>query len=230
VEIVEKTKPVIVPFNLEIQTGSQTAKLFWQVNRDSSAIISGYNIYFVDSSNNEGELYNNSPYPGDTDGDITRESIILPDLENGRTYSAYIKTVYTDYTLSEPSATVSFTPLAQGTITLSQNHTDNNSGYSFALEKYTKARDFENDIYIYSTGTKAGISSPSRLHSSLRETLITRNNNSDFTQPLKKGQIYILTTADGAKVKLALTSLSDRPSALEATFDYIYYPPGVPIL
>jgi hypothetical protein len=138
-----------------------------------------------------------------------------------------VRTVFADGGLSGPSGKVSFVPLAQGKITITQNYTIDGSGYSFALQKYTKARDFENDIYIFATNSKTGISSPSRMHSSLRETRITLDGNTDLTQPLQNGKTYMLKTADGGLVRLTLLSLSGKPPELKATFNYIYYPPGV---
>ena len=97
--------------------------------------------------------------------------------------------------------------------------------------KSTVARDFDNDLYIYANEKKAGISSPSRLHSSLRKTLIKNESKtqSDYrqTQPLIKGHVYLLKTADGGNVRLKLVSLTGKKPNLKAVFDYVYYPPGV---
>lgn len=216
------------PYNLKAVAGSHSADLYWQISRDDKSPISGYYIYLAESQNAEGEMYNSSPYPGDTDGDITRESIEIPRLENGKPYYAYIRTVFSDGSLSKPSEKVTFVPLAQGKITISQNHTANRSGFNFADEKYTQARDFKNDIYIFATASRSGISSPSRLHSSLRQTKIALNQGEmDMTQPLKKGQDYTLVTADGGRAMLTLLSTKGTAPEIEATFKYVYYPPGV---
>jgi hypothetical protein len=215
------------PYNLKAVAGSHSAELVWQTRRDSKTNIGGYNIYLADSPSSEGELYNSAPYPGDTDGDITRESITIPNLENGHRYYAYIRTLLGNGELSRPTGTVEFMPLDQGRLTITTNHTAEGSGYSFTQGKYTPARDFANDFYIYATEAKAGISSPSRLHSSLRQTYITLNNKKDLTQPLQKGAQYILDTADGGRAILTLVQLTGKAPALEASFNYIYYPPGV---
>jgi hypothetical protein len=227
-----KPKPVPAaepnaPYNLKAIAGSHSVELIWQTRRDSKTNIGGYNIYIAQTPDSPGELYNSAPYPGDTDGDITKESITLPNLENGRKYYAYIRTVLGDNELSPPTGVVQFMPLDQGQLTISQNHTADGSGYSFAQGKYTQARDFANDFYIYATDAKAGISSPSRLHSSLRQTYITLNGNKDQTQPLRKGAQYMLDTADGGLAILTLVQLTGKAPSLEASFNYIYYPPGV---
>ncbi|MCD6162006.1 MAG: fibronectin type III domain-containing protein [candidate division Zixibacteria bacterium] len=230
-------KPVMVikpnvPYNLKATTKSKGAALCWNINRDDKTPISGYNIYLADTPENEGELYNSGPYPGDTDGDIARESIELLRLTNGKKYYAYIRTVFAGGRMSEPSARVMFRPLAQGRLEISQNHTTKQSGFSFAKNKLTAARDFDNDFYIYATAEKSGISSPSRLHSSLRKTMIKIGgfNSKDIfrqTKPLIKGRIYILKLTGGGQAKLTLVKFARQQPNLTAVFDYIYYPPGI---
>jgi len=219
------------PFNLKAVADNKTATLYWQTNRRENTPISGYNIYLAQSADVDGELYNNSPFPGDTDGDITRESFELPRLTNGTRYYAYVRTVRKDGSLSNPSPKVLFMPLQSGRLEISTNHTGDGSGYSFAREKYTIARDFDNDFYIYINADKAGISSPSRLHSSLRETLIKYENEksgkSEQTKPLVKGKTYILKTSDGGRARLTLIKLTRGNFNQSATFEYTYYPPGV---
>jgi hypothetical protein len=219
------------PYNLKAVANNGTATLYWQTNRRENTPISGYNIYLAESAGTEGELYNSSPFPGDTDGDITRESYELPRLNNGIRYYAYVRTVRKDGSLSNPSPEVSFMPLQSGRLEISTNYTRDSSGYSFAKEKYTVARDFDNDFYIYINTDKAGISSPYRLHSSLRKTLIKfesdKNSAFEQTKPLIKGKTYILKTSDSGQVRMILLKLSHDNSNQSATFDYTYYPPGV---
>jgi hypothetical protein len=219
------------PYDLTVNAKNCAAVLHWKINRRSDTPIGGYNIYLAKTADGDGDLYNSGPYPGDTDGDITRESIELSRLTNGRRYYAYVRTILNNGGLSEPSARVAFRPLAQGRFEISQNHTAKQSGYSFAKVKSTIARDFDNDFYIYAVKEKVGISSPSRLHSSLRKTLIKNESDakSKFsqTQPLIKGNTYLLKTADGGNARLTLAKLISKEPNLKAIFDYIYYPPGV---
>jgi hypothetical protein len=221
-----------VPYEIKVETRSGGGVLYWRVNRQSNSPISGYNVYIAESSDSNAKLYNNTPYPGDTDGDINRESIELAGLENGRKYYVYIRTVFPDGKLSQPSARIELVPFSQGRLEISQNHTTGQSGYSFDKERYTQARDFDNDFYIYATANITGISSPSRLHSGLRKTLINTTGGSAKkpfaeTQPLVKGETYILTTADGGTARLNVVKIIGRLPNLKAILDFIYYPPGV---
>lgn len=225
-----KIKPN-TPYNLQVVSKSHGAILTWQIKRIKDVPVGGYNIYLAESPKSSGELYNSGPYPGDTDGDITRESIELTRLTNGKRYYVYIRTVLNGGKSSAPSARVEFMPLSQGRIKISQNHSTPKSGYSFKKEKFTAARDFDNDFYIYATADKIGISSPLRLHSSLRKTLIKieGNANSKFsqTQLLVKGKTYMLKTSDNGSARLTLAKLIGNKPSLTAVFDYIYYSAGV---
>jgi hypothetical protein len=220
-----------IPYDVQVTTQNKSAILKWRVDRRTDIPIGGYNIYLAESAESGGELYNSAPYPGDTDGDIGNESIELNDLDNGKKYYVSIRTVFSDGSLSEPSPGAAFIPLDKGTIEISTNHTTEKSGYSFAKHKYTAARDFDNDIYIYATDSRIGISSPSRLHVSLRETLIKIADDTggsfEPTQKLVEGRAYILKTAAGGKAKLTLKSITGSPPNVKAIFDYIYYPPDI---
>jgi hypothetical protein len=225
-------KMLNVAYDLKVETVSKGGILSWRVNRQGDNPISGYNIYIAESSDSEGRLYNNTPYPGNTDGDINYESIELEGLENGRKYYAFIRTVFPDGKLSQPSVMVEFIPILQGRLEISQNHTTGQSGYSFTRETYTKARDTDNDLYIYATSDRVGVSSPSRLHPGLRMTLINKGNNpakDSFkqTQPLIRGETYFLKTADGGTARLKVVKITGKPPLIKVILDFVYYPHGV---
>lgn len=225
-------KMLNVAYDLKVETVSRGGILSWRVNRQGDSPISGYNIYIAESSDSEGRLYNKTPYPGDTDGDINNESIELVGLENGQRYYVFIRTVFPDGKLSRASARVEFKPLLRGRLEISQNHTTGQSGYSFDREIYTQARDFDNDLYIYATSDRVGISSPSRLHPGLRTTLIYKGDSpvkSSFkqTQPLIKGETYILKTADGGTARLKVVKITGKPPVIKVILGFVYYPPGV---
>ena len=227
-----KPKPTIanVPYEFEAEALDSGAILRWQINREGG-LIGGYEIYLADSPEEAGAPYNNSSYPGDTDGNTSRESIELVGLENGKTYYAYVRTIQADGSLTAPSRKISFRPLEQGRITITSNYLIDKSGYSFAGHKYAVVRNSDNDFYIYSTGAKMGISSPSRMHSSLRQTRIKMAGkaSSEYasTQSLSIGATYLLELANGGHAKMTAIDIHGASPEIVATFDYIYYPPGI---
>lgn len=219
-----------IPFALKAEAKNQGALLYWRIDRPG-APIRGYDIYLADSQDGPGDLYNSTPYPGDTDGDASRESIELTGLINGKTYFVHITTVRGDGSLSAPSSRIEFRPLDKGRISISSNYLIDHSGYDFADRQSMIARHDGNDFYIYANGSKMGISSPSRMHSSLHRTRIKiegrPDTQYDLTQPLSNGTSYMLELANGGRAKLTVIDIRDGNSSILATFDYIYYPPGI---
>ena len=224
-----EVKIVNAPYDLNAVSANQTATITWSMDREDNALFGGYNIYFAESSDSPFQLYNSGPYPGDTDGDNRHESIELNNLTNGIEYLAYIQTLSASGQAIATSDTISFRPLATGELRITQNHSIVGSGYSFAKAKYTKARDFDNDFYIYATEDKAGISSPSRLYSSLRKTAIAIADGAgdQTSQQLTKGKTYNLKLADGGVASVTLTRFIGESPTLEVIFRFTYYPPGL---
>jgi hypothetical protein len=226
------TQPVAatpIPCDLKVDSGNTKATLYWRVDRMASIPIQGYNIYLANSPDGKDNLYNAIPYPGDTDGNITRESIELVGLKNAQRYYATIRTVFGNGELTDKSSTISFLPLAKDTIELSQNYLTDKSGFCFSKGVYTATRDYANDIYVYSVSGKVGLSSPSLLYSGLRKTLISREAENRFATSLviKEGETYKLKTADNALVKIKLLSIKRLASEISVTMEYTYYPPGI---
>ncbi len=144
-------------------------------------MISGYNIYLGDDSavsdtaawkKMPGTPYNPTPYPGDTDGDNSKESMPLDRLTNGRTYYVMVRTVGPDGRESESSNLTVFRPLAQGSFIISSNHEASDGGFNFEDESSAPGRGPRSDIYLYDNGAKVGLSSPSRLGAGMRRSLI----------------------------------------------------------
>ncbi|HBZ00568.1 MAG TPA: hypothetical protein DEO84_04510, partial [candidate division Zixibacteria bacterium] len=139
--IVPEVKVLPVPYALKAEADSHKATLFWSIDRSRIPVISGYNIYLgngiKDSSawkSNPGTPYNQTPYPGDTDGDISHESLPLDNLTNGIKYIALVRTVGPDGRESASSNLVSFQPLAHGEFIISANHEAPNGGFNFESE------------------------------------------------------------------------------------------------
>jgi hypothetical protein len=215
---------------------SRGAAIYWSVNRGEGQLISGYNVYlsrkplkgmFSNWHKSHAELYNRTPYPGDTDGDITRESFEITGLENGRTYFVTVRTVAPDGSESKQSNEVEFIPLAKGEFIISDNHSADNGGFSFDHEISIPARDRRCDLYLYSRDNVVGLSSPSRLGAGLRKTIFAASSdpgNADETIRIREGS-KITVNAKLGLATLTVKKIDRLDSEVTATIAYAFYPP-----
>lgn len=215
---------------------SRGATIYWSVNRRDGQLISGYNVYlsrkppegnYPGWHKSHAELHNSTPYPGDTDGDITRESFEITGLENGRTYFVTVRTVAPDGSESKQSNGVEFTPLARGEFIISDNHLADNGGFSFDHEISVPARDRRCDLYLYSRDNVVGLSSPNRLGAGLRKTAFARSSdaaNNDETIRIREGNKIVVSTKHGQAV-LTVRGINRIDSEVRATIEYAFYPP-----
>jgi hypothetical protein len=227
-------KELPAPYALKAQTGSHRAVLYWSIKRSKDDIISGYNIYIVDAttgkeepawSDNPGPPYNQTPYPGDVDGDINHESIPLEHLQNGRTYLALVRTVGPGRRESKSSNIVSFTPLACGEFIISANQDASDGGFNFESERQVPGRDPKSDIYLYATKERIGLSAPYRLGGGFRKTRFIGGSTMTplETISIRKGQsLEVLTKAGRADIKIE-DILGQYPD-IAARIGYVFYP------
>jgi hypothetical protein len=221
--------PPPVPFELRAEAANGRAIIHWRIDRPANIATSGYYIYLAESKDDSGKLYNNTPYPGDTDGDITRESITIEGLTDGRVYHAYIVTVMADGRLSRQSEKIRFMPIEMGELKISFDILSDSSGYSFAKKIYTKARDYDNDFYLfYKNGPN--ISSPSLYNTGLRKTLFAAGSNLPIEQaifytslPFLVNREIMLKTADKTIVMLKLLNLNGGRRPTGAILKYAFH-------
>jgi hypothetical protein len=181
--------PLPTPYNLKAEAGNRMATLFWSIDRSKDQAIAGYNIYLVDKISSAdtatwtakpGALYNHAPYPGDTKGDLNHQSFILDNLVNGRKYYALVRTVGIDLTESKQSPVANFIPFASGLFILIDDHSSRNGGFNLDEGMNVSAYDTLCDLYLYSTKTKTGLSSPNRLTPGMRRTKFAREQSDNF--------------------------------------------------
>ena len=173
---------------------------------------------------NPGTPYNQGLYPGDTDGDIFKESMPLENLVNGNSYYALVKTVGADGRESKISNIVSFRPLARGEFILSSNQLADDGGFNFENQQQVPGRDPRSDVYLYATETKVGLSAPSRLGMGLRKTSFRKSGNESFeTIQIKSGDKLLLKTKSG-EVDIDVLSLNGRYPDITVRIGYIFYP------
>jgi hypothetical protein len=223
-----------VPYGLKAETASHRATLYWSINRTKRDLISGYDIFIGDQSRIEdrtlwskhpGSPYNPIPYPGDTDGDISRESIQLKNLDNGRTYLAEVRTVASNGVRSEPSNIIEFTPFARGVFIISSNHEARDGGFNFETETQFPGRDPNSDIYLYATETRIGLSAPYRLGAGLRDTKFFMPPSGDplETIPIRKGQSIKVQTRDGI-ADLKIEEIMGQYPDIAVKISYLFHP------
>lgn len=225
------------PRDLKAVTVSHGAVVHWSVNRGKSSDIYGYNIYLSEKSlksefarwgKDHPRPHNYTPYPGDTDGDQTKESYEIKNLINGRSYFVSVRTVGRDGIESKPSNEIQFTPLARGTFVISSNHSSDNGGFGFDSELSMPARNPRCDIYLYAKGDEVGLSSPSRLGAGLRRTYfnipgIINIREMDSIR-IKKGD-RINATGKYGTAELLIRKIGRHNLTATATIDYVFYPP-----
>ncbi len=222
------------PFNLSAAADSRKATIYWSVDRAKASIISGYNIYLASETavrdtalweRNPGRPYNDSPYPGDTDSDISRESMPLDNLVNGLKYYVIVRLVSSDGKESESSNLAAFTPLASGEFIISSNHDAPNGGFNFENEESVPGRDPRSDIYLYANEKRTGLSSPSRLGAGLRKTefIGSQENAAVETIVMGAGQRLEIRTKSGT-AHIRVEELIGKYPAISARISYTFHP------
>jgi len=171
--------------------------------------------------------HNRDPYPGDTDGDPSRESYEIADLENGRTYFVLVRTVGPGGAESGPSNEVQFVPISRGTFLISSDHSADNGGFAFDSGLSVSARDVRCDIYLYAKEDEIGLSSPSRLAAGLRQTWFGKPGIVYFkemdTIRIQQGD-RITTSNKYGSSELFIKEINRSGSLVEATIEYVFYP------
>jgi len=225
------------PYDLRVDVVSHGATAYWQIDRAKTDRISGYNIYltleslkdkFVDWEKDHPAPHNFSPYPGDTDGDRSKESYEITGLENGRAYYVSVRTVEQGGRESNPSNEVEFTPLARGVFVISSNHSAEIGGFNFESESSMPARDLRCDIYLYAKGDTIGLSSPGRLGAGLRKTYFSRPgiiNIREMDSIRISENERITATGKFGRAELTVRKINlQGADEAEATLEYIFYP------
>lgn len=246
--VTEAMKARLRPQITDVVVSRNGAVVEWQINRTRDDIIRGYDVYVstqpglasLDFGNTtlNNALYNQSTYPGDTDGDIRSESIVLERLQTGQRYHVHVRTLFANGESSVASAEVEFMPRPQGMLTLNPRLSGDNDGYSFAEDTTVEWMSLTNDLYLYTVRDTAYLASPSRLNGELRETrFVTLGFADDFSSypeipavdglekiALKERQLIGLRLDDDRIAKLRVVSINRDVDPLAVTFQYRYQP------
>jgi hypothetical protein len=225
--------PLPIPFNLRAEAINGKAMLSWSVNRADDVPISGYNIYLADTQSVGDTLvwksaaqkpYNGFPYPGDTDGDINSESFPIDGIIDGHFYMALVRSVGPGGTLSEPSGVITFEPVRKGKFTIIADHLSENGGFNFEQGISVSGRDSRNDIYLYATQDRVGLSSPSRLASGLRKSeFIPADDDAARLETIAITEHDIITVRTRRGVAdITVEKITGRYPAVEAKISFVF--------
>lgn len=222
-----------VPADLVVEVTDGGAMVKWNVDRAGSRPISGYNIYLSEKpladlfskwDKNHPEPYNHAPYPGDTDGDKSRESFEFTNLVNGKTYYVSVRTVDPAGDESDASGEVKFVPLANGEFQISSDHSSDRGGFSFDKNISLPARDPRCDVYLYAKKDVVGLSSPSRLSAGLRKTAFSGSAEKNVeTIKIKSGDKLTVKTKYG-RADITVKKLQHEGASATADIGYVFYP------
>lgn len=222
-----------VPYNLKASAFNGKATLLWKVNRPTNFVSGGYNIYLREARADSAILYNQIPYPGDTDGDPNKETFEITDLKNGQAYFTWVRMLAANGALGAASETLQFIPFESGQLTIYFDMLRDSSGYSFVKHKYTKARDFNNDFYLYDKNGPH-ISSPSVYNSGLRKSTFQIYKPKPYAQfrkdskptatsiELLKANSYQMITADRDIIFFKIDKYSSSENDKRAIIRYTY--------
>lgn len=232
-----ETPEIPIPYELKTIAFNGKAILSWKIDRPASFVSGGYNIYLAESPSDSGKLYNLVPYPGDTDGDPNKETFEITDLKNGQIYKTWVRVLASDGTLGAWSEKHLFVPHEVGQLKVYFDMLHDSSGYSFAKRKYTKARDYDNDFYLYEKNG-VHISSPSLYNSGLRESdfelLPVRPPKELRSHPklskttsmaILKTKSYSIRTADDGLAFIKVDKYIGTGNLKRAIIRYGYLPP-----
>lgn len=233
------------PTNLEVVPKDRSLLLRWKVDRSQQTVFSGYNIYILERSTRINETpnpdlkaitpYNQVPYPGDTDGDPSKETFEAEGLQNGTRYYCMVRAVGTQGQLGAPSAEIMAVCRTGGAITMEPMFKGDRDGFDFSAPGYVDADDAECDLAMYLKDGDVRIISASRIDPLLRDTRLWNAGSADGFDRLlefatdgsgdielnaRVNESYVFQTADGnfGKFKITRLNRNTNPATIELTY------------
>ncbi len=235
--------PELQIYDLDITSINGTTEFTWKSDREQGVPFGGYDIFAapVDYESDEPlEPLNETPYPGDVDGNPEIEVFTTTGIESGKVYKGWVRAYSVDREVYTSTDTVRFAPMKKGSFTISLRYSTANSGYDFSRGRSVPARSPEADIMFFGSRGEPKLAAPEKLY---REFAATRyfdtgmrkqfNEIIDYSRvknagkdsaPLKVGHIYLVRTADGHYAKVVCTDISGDGGRKKASFNYVYNP------
>ena len=155
-------------YELTVTPGDRQLTLEWSVNRASGQVFSGYNLYLVKpQTQGDATPYNAEPYPGDTDGDPSRETFVAEPLDNGVTYTCFVRAVGTDGEMGPPTALVEGICRPGGEGNLQPIYSGDYDGFDLATGRYVSTDHDDCDVAFFHKDGKDILISPSEIPSAV---------------------------------------------------------------
>ena len=168
----------VYPVDLSVAVDDKQMILAWETRGEGA--IAGYNIYISDDPlvarypgaaiDSSVEIFNRTPYPGDTNPDDGREYLEAAGLDTGVRYYESVRVVYPDRSVSRPTAEVEAICGPRGEIELAIRYQSDRDGYSFEENNYVRADASRNDLYFFSRDGVDYLGSPRRLSGFINDT------------------------------------------------------------
>jgi hypothetical protein len=235
------------PTNLEAKSNDRTLSLKWNTNCPDDKLLSGYNIYLLESPLDSQyytttlptklKPYNHTPYPGDTDPASDYETMTITNLDNGREFFITVRTVFPDNSMTVSSNEVGIMCRPEGAFELAFRYSGLDDGFSFKSGESVRADSDENDIYFFHKDGFDFIASPKRLNGFIRDSkFYSLGKTEDIYQypeltldipavekiPVIPGESYIVGTADGNYAKIRIEDAFGENKERRLKIYYIY--------
>jgi hypothetical protein len=235
--------------DLEVTPGSGSLTLSWKVKRGRDDVFGGFKVYILRESLAQGgqietalrkaRPVDDTPYPGDADGDILRESYEADGLENGVRYYCTVASLTAAGEISSWTREVMAICRPGGRATLQPIFSGDRDGFDFAAGRHVNTDDFECHAAFY---VKAGVDhliSPSRIDPLLPETRFwDAGAQAGFDslvdwQPAgagvielipRQGHAYVYRTSDGNYGKFWIAQITREGDLHTIHFEFMYQP------
>lgn len=232
--------------NLRVYADNGSLTLVWDVDRAANQVFSGYNIYISErpilGTPEEEELldlvrpFNRLPYPGDTDPDLTRETFLAQDLDNGLRYYCFVRALGSDGRPGTPTNEVMAICRRGGEAILQTIFSGNYDGFDFSAGRHVNSDAIDCDLAFYHKDGLDHLMAPSRIDPLLNQTRLWDLGVHEFDEiseanlagegelELKPqaGHVYAFRTAAGHYGKLRIASIADQKEIRTIRFTYMF--------
>ncbi|MBI5866764.1 MAG: hypothetical protein HZB43_00480 [candidate division Zixibacteria bacterium] len=224
-------------------------ELTWLTHRTPRDVVAGYNVYISSTpgadrlAGNDSQLLDcllgGTAYPGDTDGIIDSESVIIAPVTRGARYYLHVRTAFPGGTQGPPSAEREVIARPRGVLTLRPRFAGAGDGFSFSEDRNVSSLSDSNDVYLFAMKDGLFLGSPARLNPLLRSTRLSdlgpsdsiddfpdcpRQGFGDEKVAVIPGHTILVVTEDGRMAKLRPQDPVVGSDTSSVAFDYLFQP------